>query len=165
MFVVNKWDMIAGTMPTEKWVAYLRDQFRSLWYAPIAFVTGQTGKNVKAMLNHCADALPPVAAPRDDRPVEQAASRGVGAESAADPPESPPEDLLRHAGGGAAADGRAVLQRSEGDSPQYQRYLLRVFRESLDFGEVPIKLYLRRREHDDKRDEIDAAVASEEGPE
>jgi GTP-binding protein len=25
MFVVNKWDMIAGAMPTEKWVTYLRD--------------------------------------------------------------------------------------------------------------------------------------------
>jgi len=49
-------------------------------------------------------------------------------------------------------------------SPQYQRYLLRVFRESLDFGEVPIKLYLRRREHDDKRNEIDATVASDESP-
>jgi GTPase len=35
---------------------------------------------------------------------------------------------------------------------QYQRYLLRVFRESLDFGEVPIKLYLRHREHEDPRD-------------
>jgi GTP-binding protein len=49
-------------------------------------------------------------------------------------------------------------------SPQYQRYLLRVFREALEFGEVPIKLYLRRREHGDKRDEIDAAVGSDEGP-
>jgi hypothetical protein len=35
----------------------------------------------------------------------------------------------------------------------------------LDFGEVPIKLYLRRREHDDKRNEIDATVASDEKPE
>ena len=40
-------------------------------------------------------------------------------------------------------------------SPQYQRYLLRVFRDELKFGEVPIKLYLRQREHGDQRDEID----------
>ncbi len=52
MFVVNKWDMVAGKMPTEKWVIYLHDNFRTMWYAPIAFITGQTGKNVKAMLNH-----------------------------------------------------------------------------------------------------------------
>ena len=52
VFVVNKWDLMAGAMPTEKWVTYLRDTFRTMWYVPIAFITGQTGKNVKALLNH-----------------------------------------------------------------------------------------------------------------
>ena len=52
MFVVNKWDLAGRRMPTEKWVAYLRDSFRTMWYVPIAFITGKTGKNVKAMLNH-----------------------------------------------------------------------------------------------------------------
>jgi len=41
-------------------------------------------------------------------------------------------------------------------SPQYQRYLLKAFREELNFGEVPVKLYLRQREHGDTRDEIEA---------
>ena len=52
MFVVNKWDLVASSMPTDKWVAYLRDTFRTMLYVPIAFITGQSGKNVKAMLNH-----------------------------------------------------------------------------------------------------------------
>ena len=52
IFVVNKWDLLVDTMPTEKWVIYLHDTFRTMWYAPIAFITGKTGKNVKAMLNH-----------------------------------------------------------------------------------------------------------------
>ena len=39
-------------MPTERWVSYLHDTFRTMWYVPIAFITGQTGKNVKALLNH-----------------------------------------------------------------------------------------------------------------
>ena len=52
IFVVNKWDLMAGSMPTEKWVTYLHDTFRTMWYVPIAFITGQTGKNVKALLNH-----------------------------------------------------------------------------------------------------------------
>ena len=43
-------------------------------------------------------------------------------------------------------------------SPQYQRYLLGVFRDQLPFGEVPIKLYLRKRETADTRDEIDAKL-------
>src|SRR3972149_6482313 len=51
-FVVNKWDQLVRTMPTEKWVRYLHDSFPTMRYAPIAFITGQTGKNVKALLNH-----------------------------------------------------------------------------------------------------------------
>ncbi len=52
IFVVNKWDIMHGRMPTEKWVRYLREQFATMWHVPIAFVTGQTGKNVKALINH-----------------------------------------------------------------------------------------------------------------
>ena len=40
----------------------------------------------------------------------------------------------------------------------YQRYLLGVFRDQLKFNEVPIKLYLRRREQSDERNEIDAKM-------
>jgi GTPase len=163
MLVVNKWDLIAGTMPTEKWVTYLRDQFRSLWFAPIAFVTGQTGKNVKAMLNHAQMLFRQslhrvttgqlnkqlrVAVAQNPPPIHQ--NRRPKIFYATQVAVQPPTVVL------FCSDPKAI-------SPQYQRYLLRVFRESLDFGEVPIKLYLRRREHEDKRDEIDAAVGANEG--
>jgi GTPase len=52
IFVVNKWDQLAGQMPTERWVRYVRENFPTMAYCPIAFVTGMTGKNVKALLNH-----------------------------------------------------------------------------------------------------------------
>ena len=39
-------------------------------------------------------------------------------------------------------------------APHYRRYLLGVFRDQLDFGEVPIKLYLQKRESMDERNEI-----------
>ena len=37
----------------------------------------------------------------------------------------------------------------------YRRYLLGVLREHLPFAEVPIKLYLRKRQAGDRRAEID----------
>ncbi|MCG8650121.1 MAG: ribosome biogenesis GTPase Der, partial [Pirellulales bacterium] len=46
IFVINKWDQMHGSIPTDRWVRYLRGQFPTLSYAPIAFITGQTGKNV-----------------------------------------------------------------------------------------------------------------------
>ena len=49
----------------------------------------------------------------------------------------------------------------------YQRYLLGAVRDQLHFEEVPIKLYLRKRQRSDQRDEIAAElaeVAQEENP-
>ena len=45
--VVNKWDLMTEHMPTERWADYLRETFPSMWHVPIAFITGQAGKNVK----------------------------------------------------------------------------------------------------------------------
>ena len=157
MFVVNKWDLTAGAMPTEKWVTYLRDNFRTQWYVPIAFITGQSGKNVKAMLNHAQmlfrqslhrvptsqlNKLMRAALEYNPPPVHQ--NRRPKVYYATQVAVQPPTVVL------FCSDPRAI-------SPQYQRYLLRVFRDELEFGEVPVKLYLRRREHNDTRDELAAS--------
>jgi len=158
MFVVNKWDLLAATMPTEKWVIYLHDTFRTMWYAPIAFITGQTGKNVKAMLNHARmlfkQSTHRVGTGRLNREVRAALeqnppplnrNRRPKIYYATQVASQPPTVVL------FCSDPKAI-------SPQYQRYLLRVFRDKLEFGEVPIKLYLRRRTQEDPRDEIDGKL-------
>jgi hypothetical protein len=38
--------------------------------------------------------------------------------------------------------------------PDYRRYLLGVLRDYLKFGEIPIKLYLKKRAQTDRKDEI-----------
>ncbi len=103
-------------MPTEKWVTYLHDTFRTMWYVPIAFITGQTGKNVKALLNHAQMLFKQARERVSTARLEQGGARGARSESAALASEPPAEDLLRHAGRRPAADDRAVLQRSEGIS-------------------------------------------------
>ncbi len=45
IFVVNKWDLLSDQMPTERWGNYLRESFPTWSYVPIAFITGQTGRN------------------------------------------------------------------------------------------------------------------------
>jgi len=52
IFCVNKWDLLHKQMPTDRWVRYLRDTFQTMWHVPIAFITGETGKNMKMLLNH-----------------------------------------------------------------------------------------------------------------
>lgn len=160
MFVVNKWDLTKGSMPTEKWVAYLRDTFRTMWYAPIAFITGETGKNVKAMLNHTQmlfrqsllrvstgqlNKVVRAALQQNPPPVYQ--NRRPKIYYATQVAVQPPTIVL------FCSDPKAI-------SPQYQRSLLRIFRDAFEFGEVPIKLYLRRRAHGDTRDDMESQQES-----
>ncbi|WP_145251891.1 ribosome biogenesis GTPase Der [Aeoliella mucimassa] len=161
IFVVNKWDQLFGQMPTEKWANYLHDTYRTMRYAPIAFITAQTGKNVKALLNHgqmlfkqarqrvgtgelnrmLRDAVKRKAPPlyKNRRPKIYYATQ-VGTE---------PPTLVLFCSQPAAIDAT------------YQRYLLNQFRDYLEFDEVPIKLYLRKRSEHDERDDIGSGVAAD----
>jgi GTP-binding protein len=142
-------------MPTEKWVTYLHDTFRTMWHVPIAFVTGQTGKNVKALLNHAQmlykQARERVTTGRLNKVVREALdanpaplyqNRRPKIFYATQVSTEPPTIVM------FASDPKAFGE-------PYRRYLLGVLREHLPFAEVPIKLYLRKRQAGDKRAEID----------
>jgi GTPase len=144
MLVVNKWDLAARQMPTEKWVTYLRDSFRTMWYAPIAFITGQTGRNVKAMLNH-AQMLFKQSRMRVGTPALNKLLRAAL--------ENNPPPLYRNRQPKIYYTTQVAVQpptivlfcnNPQAISVPYRRYLLGVFRDRLKFSEVPIKLYLRK---------------------
>lgn len=162
ILVVNKWDRLADTMPTEKWVRYLHDTFRTMRYAPIAFITGKTGKNVKALLNHGQmlfkqsrqriptgqlNRLLRDAIKHSPPPLYQ--NRRPKVYYATQVSVQPPTIVL-------FCSNPAAL------SKPYQRYLLGAVRDQLQFEEVPIKLYLRRRQQHDLRDEIEAEMKVED---
>ena len=146
IFVVNKWDKMAGSMPTERWVRYLREQFPTMTYCPIAFITGEIGKNVKALLNH-AQML-----------FKQAQTRVPTANvnkllRAALQQQQPPLHLNRrpkiYYGSQIGSTPPTIIlmcNMPQGFPPSYKRFLINVFRDHLPFGEIPIKLYLQKRE-------------------
>ncbi|HEX5103997.1 MAG TPA: ribosome biogenesis GTPase Der [Pirellulaceae bacterium] len=156
IFVVNKWDLLYGQMPTERWVDYLRDSFPTMWHVPIAFITGQTGKNVKALLNHAQmlfkQSLQRVATSELNRLVRAALTKH--------PP--PMHGILRpkiyYATQVSIQPPTMVLICNEPKAfqPNYRRYLLSILRDNLSFGEVPIKMYLQKRRPSDKRDDLEA---------
>ena len=149
IFVVNKWDQFHGKVPTEEWVKYLHATFATMCHAPIAFVTGQTGKNAKTLLNHAQmlfkqsrervttgrlnsllrKALeyhpPPLFHNRRPK-IYYATQVGV----------QPPTIVLK-------------CNQPKAFSTDYQRYLVGVFRDELRFSEIPIRLYLHRRRADE----------------
>ncbi len=153
-FVVNKWDLMVDSMPTEKWVTYLQDTFRTMTYAPIGFITGQTGKNVKALLNHSQNLFKQAR----ERVTTGKLNRLVTAALSSNPPPiyrgRPPK--VYYATQVSTQPPTIVLfcNNPSAFSQPYRRYLLKVFRDNLPFEEVPIKLYLRKRETGDERDDI-----------
>jgi GTP-binding protein len=154
IFVVNKWDLIHGQMPTEKWVRYLRDTFRTMWHVPIAFITGQTGKNVKALLNHAQMLFKQ----SRERITTGELNRLIRAAIDRNPPpmQAGRRPKIYYATQIGIQPPTIVLICNEPKTfPQtYRRYLLGVMRDQLRFGEVPIKLYLQKRPHGDERDNI-----------
>lgn len=161
IFVVNKWDLLYGQMPTERWVTYLRENFPTMWHVPIAFITGETGKNVKALLNHAQMLFKQ----SQDRVSTSVLNRLVRAAMKKTPP--PLHGSFRpkvyYATQVGTQPPTLVLMCNEPKAfqPTYRRYLLSVFRDYLKFGEVPIKLYLKKRGTSDRRDEVEPEVSDD----
>ncbi len=154
IFVVNKWDQLVNTMPTDKWVRYLHDAFGTMRYAPIAFITGKTGKNMKALLNHAQmlfkQSRSRVSTGQLNRMVREATRQSS-------PPVVGGRAAKVYYGTQVAVQPPTIVLFTNDPkliSKPYQRYLLGKFRDELSFDEVPIKLYLRRRHPADLRDDV-----------
>jgi GTP-binding protein len=166
VFVINKWDLIRSdpTSPSDdamrRTAHGVQHAFRTMPYAPLAFITAKTGKNVKALLNlaqamfkqarrrvgtgelnrvlrEAVEAHPP--AMRENRSPKVYFATQVGIE--------PPTVVL-------------FVNKPSLFEPTYQRYLLNVFRERLPFRDIPIKLYLRARTQTDLQDRLRARSAA-----
>lgn len=145
IFVVNKWDLYYQQMPTERWVTYLRDTFQTMWHVPIAFITAETGKNVKALLNHSQmlfkQSLSRVTTGRLNRLI------GEAVEHHPPPLHHHRRPKIYYATQVGTQPPTIVLMCNEPKAfpNTYRRYLLGVLRDRLSFGEVPIKMYLKKR--------------------
>lgn len=165
IFVVNKWDLMAEHMATERWADYLRDNFTTLWNVPIAFITGQTGRNVKKLLNHAqmlfGQTRERVATSELNRIIRQAVANHP-------PPltNTRRRPKIYYATQIGIAPPTIILKcnNPDGFDNTYRRYLLGVLRDTLSFGEVPIRMILEKRGESDLRDDIDSGWAEGRTP-
>jgi GTP-binding protein len=149
IFVVNKWDLMAQ-LPTGKFADYLHAVYPSLDYPPIAFITAKSGRNVQAVLN-LAQNLGKQAAARVgtgdlnrvlrqalvQQPPPMRQNRRPKIYYATQVATQPPTIVL-------FTNGPELFDNT------YQRYLLKTFRDHLPFKDVPIKMYLRRKQREEK---------------
>ena len=157
IFVVNKWDLNASSMPTDKWVQYLHDTFRTMHYVPIAFITAKTGRNVKALVNHAQMLFKQA----QSRVATSMLNRIVRSALEYNPPplDNHHQSKIYYATQVSTCPPTIVMfcKNPKSFAATYRRYLLRAMRDNLECSEVPIKLYLRSRDRDDARDEVNAA--------
>ena len=144
LFVVNKWDLYAGDVERSEWAQYLRDTFRTMPWAPIAFVTAKTGRNVKAAIDTTqrlfrqSQARVPTAAlntiihaaTQATRPPSDRRGRPVRIYFATQVDTAPPTIVLS-------------TSSPESITAPYKRYLLSSLRKNAPFTEVPIKILVR----------------------
>jgi GTPase len=168
IFVVNKWDLVKGTMPTERMATYLQQMFPMLDYVPVAFISAKQSKNVGRVLN-LAQTLYKQASQRvntgqinqvlkhalaeQSPPVRQNRSPKIYYATQVD--DRPPTIIL-------FTNGPYLFDNT------YQRYLIKQFRDHLPFTDVPIRMYLRDKARDGKPAGVDedtelAMPALEEG--
>ena len=150
LFVVNKWDLYAGDVERSEWAQYLRDTFRTMPWAPIAFVTAKTGRNVKAAIDTTqrlfrqSQARVPTAAlntmihaaTQATRPPSDRRGRPVRIYFATQVDTAPPTIVLS-------------TSSPESITAPYKRYLLSSLRKNAPFTEVPIKILVRNHKSRD----------------
>lgn len=165
IIMVNKWDIVAGKpdrkgkpVTTRTFEAYLRAELKGLWFAPISFISGETGLNIRpsielafelrqqsaervttGKLNRIVRVIMDSRAPTDIKgtfaKVFYVAQTGV----------EPPTITM-------------VVNHPDLFTPNYIRFLMNRFREQLPFSEVPMRIVIRAR----RQREDDLATA--EGP-
>ncbi len=158
IFVVNKWDLMTEHMPTQNWADYLRDNFTTQWNVPIAFITAQTGRNVKKLLSHTQMLFKQS---RDRVPTSDL-NRLIRLALENHPPSLTnrgKRPKIYYAAQIGVAPPTIVLKCNDPDafSRTYRRYLLGVLRDTLSFGEVPIRLVLEQRGSTDQTDLLESS--------
>ncbi len=154
IFVINKWDLIVSDQTSPSMEAMNRTAngvqhaFRTMPYAPLAFITAKTGKNVKALLNLSQSMFKEA-----KRRVGTGTLNRVLREAVEAHPPAMRENRIPKIYYATQVGTRPPTVVLFVNAPilfdeTYKRYLLNVFRQKLPFKDIPLKLYLRAQDPD-----------------
>jgi GTP-binding protein len=156
IFTINKWDLIQSTSAERsqasmsRYANLVQHSFRTMSYMPMAFITAQTGKNVKALLDLCQSLFKQARRRVSTGVLNRILRNAVEAHPPAMRENRTPRIYYATQVGIAPPTVVLFVNSTQLFDPTYQRYLLNVFREKLPFRDIPIKLYLRTRKQSDQ---------------
>jgi len=159
IFVVNKWDLLAP-MPTGQFAKVLRDAFPSLDYVPISFITAKNGRNVFKVLNLAQNLFKQAGHRASTGDLNRILRAAI--EEQAPPMRQNRRPKIYYATQVAVYPPTIVVFANEPTlfDQTYPRFLLKAFRDRLPFADVPIKLYLRRRQRGGDTTDLSARPAA-----
>jgi GTP-binding protein len=155
VFVINKWDLITAnpsgpsSEAMQKTANGVQHAFRTMAYAPLAFITAKTGKNVKALLNLSQAMFKQAQRRVGTSLLNRVLREAVEAHPPAMRENRTPKIYYATQVGTAPPTVVLFVNKPSLFDATYQRYLLNVFRQKLPFRDVPMKLYLRARSQTD----------------
>ncbi len=152
IIVVNKWDLAEGRsgpdgtpVTTGKYEEYIRRELQGLWYAPISFMSGESGLNVKETVELAFDLHRQASERVTTGKLNRLVARILETSGPTDKLGSQANVYYVAQTGTNPPTISMVVNKLELFTPNYQRYLKNRFREELPFHEVPIKVNIRLR--------------------
>ena len=146
VLVVNKWDLAKGRAGTEDFGEYLGKILPEVSYAPVAFTSANTGRNLFATLDLCAELFKQARTRVGTGKLNQVLQESLGTHGpkakhgkrkpkffyATQVSTQPPTVVV-------FVNSPALVTSG------YERFLRNRFREALPFEEIPIRLVFRAR--------------------
>jgi GTPase len=158
IFTINKWDLMLsdpadpslGNMA--RYANLVQYAFRTMSYAPMAFITAKTGKNVKALINLSQSLFKQAQLRVSTGTLNRVVREAVEAHAPASRENRMPRIYYATQVGIAPPTIVLFVNSTRLFDATYQRYLLNVFREKLPFRDIPIKLYMRSKKQEEPRE-------------
>lgn len=142
IFVVNKWDL-AGELATGTYGDYLQKVFPSLDHVPLAFITAKSGRNVHMVLNLAQNLHKQACARVSTGDLNRVVRNALALQA---PPNRQNRVPRVYYATQVATQPPTIVLFTNGPhlfDNTYQRYLLKMLRDTLPFKDVAIKMYLR----------------------
>ncbi|MCI0704854.1 MAG: ribosome biogenesis GTPase Der [Planctomycetia bacterium] len=151
IFVVNKWDLVKDSIPTEKMGNYVRAMFPMLEHVPIAFITAQKGKNVLRLLQLAVQLHKQAGVRVSTGDLNRAIRAAIEANSPPLMGNRQPKIFYATQIGVYPPTIVLFTNGPELFEDTYIRYLTKVLRDTFPFAEVAIRIVLRAKGEGSRR--------------
>ena len=159
IIVVNKWDLVEGKpnrkglpITTADYEEYLRKELGGLAWAPIAFISGKNGRNVRKTIELAAELKEQASTRVTTGKLNRIVRKIMETRSPTDTKGTHGKVFYIAQTGTSPPTITLVVNFPGLFKPNYMRFVMNRFREELPFVEVPMRIVVRARR--DREDDI-----------